>query len=32
MKSLGKTRISLAVITLFTASWFMSCENDETNM
>ena len=32
MKSLVKTRISLAVITLFTASWFMSCENDETDI
>ena len=32
MKNLVKKRISLAVITLFTASWFMSCENDETDI
>lgn len=32
MKSLVNTRISLAVITLFTASWSMSCENDETDI
>ena len=32
MKSLVKTRISLAVITLFTASWLMSCENDVTDI
>lgn len=32
MKSLAKTRISLAVITLSTASWFMSCENDGTDI
>lgn len=32
MKSLAKTRISLAVITLLMASWFMSCENDGTDI
>lgn len=31
MKSLVKTRILLAVITVFTASLFMSCHNDETD-
>lgn len=32
IKNLAKTRISLAVITLSTASWFMSCENDGTDI